>query len=149
MVDGPPANQPPTVQIAADPRSGTAPLPVRFSSAARDPEGKQLLMVWDFGDGAKAGGPSISHTYRSPGTYTATLTVTDPGGLTATASLQITVSGPTALASPAPAVRQGDVAGESAESGAWLKAPKSQRMARQRGCGCGSPARSAATCAPC
>ena len=30
-------------------------------------------MVWDFGDGVKAAGPSISHTYRSPGTYTATL----------------------------------------------------------------------------
>ena len=106
VVDGPPANQPPTVQIAAYPRSGTVPLPVRFTSAARDPEGKGLLMVWDFGDGTKGAGPSISHTYRAPGTYTATLTVTDPGGLTATASLQITVSGSTALATPAPASRR-------------------------------------------
>ena len=81
--------------------------------------------MWDFGDGAKGAGPSISHTYRTPGTYTATVTVTDPGGATATASIQVTVSGPTALAAP-----QGDVDGESAENGAWLKAPKSQRMRR-------------------
>jgi PKD repeat protein len=126
VVDGAPANQPPTVQIAADPRSGPAPLPVRFTSAARDPEGRGLLMVWDFGDGAKAGGPSISHTYRSPGTYTATLTVTDPGGETATASVQVTVTGPTALASPDASER--GVAGESADSATWLRAPKSQRM---------------------
>lgn len=130
VVDGPPANQPPTVQIAADPRSGTAPLPVHFTSAARDPEGKQLLMVWDFGDGTKAGGPDIRHTYRSPGTYTATLTVTDPGGKTASASLKITVAGPTAAGRPAPADSHGDVAGESAESSASLTAPTSQRLRR-------------------
>ena len=121
VVDGPPPNQPPTVQIAATPRSGPAPLKVRFTSAARDPEGKAVSTVWDFGDGSKAGGPSISHTYRAPGTYTAT--VTDPGGLTASASLQIKVSG-------TPASSQQDVAGESAESAAWLKAPTSQRVSR-------------------
>jgi PKD repeat protein len=126
VVDGPPANQPPTVQVAADPRSGTAPLPVRFTSAARDPEGKQMLMVWDFGDGVQAGGPAISHTYRTPGTYTAKLTVTDPGGLTATASIEITVSGTGALAQP---VEQGGAAGESLENDAWLGA-KSQRLRR-------------------
>jgi PKD repeat protein len=126
VVDPEPANQPPTVRVAADPRSGTAPLPVRFSSASSDPEGKELLMVWDFGDGTQAGGPSISHTYRTPGTYTATLTVTDPEGATATASTVITVSAARAPAS----VDQGEVAGESDERGAWLKAPKSQRMSR-------------------
>jgi PKD repeat protein len=134
VVDGPPANRPPTVQIAATPRSGPAPLPVRFTSAARDPDGTAVSTVWNFGDGVQAGGPSITHTYRTPGTYTATVTVTDPGGETATASVQITVSGAAALDSPAPApapdASQGDVADESAETGAWLKAPKSQRLRR-------------------
>jgi hypothetical protein len=94
------------------------------------------MTVWDFGDGAKGAGPSISHTYRTPGTYTATVTVTDPGGETASASIQITVSGSTARDTPAaveapqalPDASQGDVTGESTEIGAWLKAPRSQRM---------------------
>ena len=117
---------------AADYRTGGAPLRVKFSAAATDPDGREgeITYLWDFGDGAKAGGPSISHTYRSPGTYTATLTVTDPGGETASASLPLTVSGPTALASPAPDTSQGDAAGESAEKGAWMRAPNSQRIRR-------------------
>jgi ABC-2 type transport system permease protein len=35
------------VQLAADPQSGTAPLPVQFTSAARDPEGMAVSTVWD------------------------------------------------------------------------------------------------------
>jgi PKD repeat protein len=130
VVDPPPANQAPTVQIAASPRSGAAPLPVRFTSAARDPDGQQLLMVWDFGDGAKGGGPSINHTYRTAGTYTATLTVTDLGGKTASASTTITVSGPTTVGRSAPDDSTGDVAAEEAENLASLRAPASQRIAR-------------------
>jgi hypothetical protein len=104
---------------------------VQFTSAARDPEGRQLLIVWAFGDGGRAGGPSISHTYRTPGTYSATVTVTDPEGATATASTQIRVSGPTARATPPPRDEsEGDVAGDSAEHRASLRAPKSQRIAR-------------------
>jgi PKD repeat protein len=129
VVDGPPANQPPTVQVAATPRSGTAPLPVRFTSAARDPDGDQLLMVWDFGDGTQGGGPSVNHTYRAAGTYTATLTVSDLGGETATASIEIRVSGPPGRTA-APDRSAGDVAGESAESVARLKAPRSQAIRR-------------------
>jgi PKD repeat protein len=79
----PPGNVRPTVQAAAAPRSGAAPLRVRFTSAATDPDGDQVSTVWDFGDGGRAGGADISHTYTQPGTYTATVTVRDPGGLTA------------------------------------------------------------------
>jgi PKD repeat protein len=127
VVDPPPANQTPTVEVAATPRSGTAPLPVQFTSAARDPDGDQLLMVWDFGDGTKGGGPRMAHTYRAAGTYTATLTVSDLGGETASASVEIRVSGPTGRA-VAPDRADGDVAGETAESVALLAAPKAQRL---------------------
>jgi len=48
--------------------------------------------VWDFGDGVKAGGANIAHTYTQAGTYTATVTVKDPGGLTDTDSVTITVT---------------------------------------------------------
>ena len=47
--------------------------------------------VWDFGDGSAASGVTVSHGYPTPGTYTATLTVTDRSGNVAATSLTITV----------------------------------------------------------
>jgi PKD repeat protein len=38
---------------------------------------------WDFGDGTGASGSTASHSYAATGSYQATLTVTDSGGLTA------------------------------------------------------------------
>jgi PKD repeat protein len=97
---------PPTVQAAATPRSGAAPLEVRFTSVAGDPEGHAVSTVWDFGDGQQAGGPSITHVYRTPGTYTATVTVTDPDGLTDTDSVQITVTASQGPSQPPPGSNQ-------------------------------------------
>ena len=77
-VGNPPGNQAPTVQAAADPNGGTAPLTVRFTSSGRDPDGDGLMYVWEFGDGGMAGGRSATHTYTTPGTYAAKVTVTDP-----------------------------------------------------------------------
>jgi len=88
---------------------------VTFTSAASDPDGDDLLYVWDFGDGVKAGGESAVHTYTRPGTYNATITVTDvPGARTATAAVQIVVKAKAAVnggetVQPPDA---GDVAGE-------------------------------------
>jgi PKD repeat protein len=93
VVGDPPGNQAPTVQAAADPASGTAPLRVRLTSSARDADGDPLTSVWDFGDGGQAGGTSAVHTYAQPGTYDAKVTVTDPGGRTGTATVRITVTG--------------------------------------------------------
>jgi PKD repeat protein/glucose/arabinose dehydrogenase len=131
VVGNPPANQAPTVQAAADPSSGAAPLTVRFSSAARDPDGDPLLYVWSFGDGGQAGGASATHTYGAPGTYTATVTVTDPDGATGTATVQVTVTGVQGLSLPplggfAP---QPEVAGTLAA----VRKPSSVRAFRMRG----------------
>jgi hypothetical protein len=50
---------------------------------------------WDFGDGtAAATGPSVSHAFTTPGTYTVTLTITDKGANVATAQRLVTVNGP-------------------------------------------------------
>jgi PKD repeat protein len=95
-VTNPPGNAAPSVQALADPKTGTAPLAVTFTSASSDPDGDQLLSVWDFGDGVKAGGESATHTYTQPGTYNAKVTVTDPGGKSATATVQIVVKAKTA-----------------------------------------------------
>jgi PKD domain len=46
---------------------------------------------WDFGDGQEANVQNTRHTYESPGSYTATLTVTDATGQTASDSTQVIV----------------------------------------------------------
>jgi len=56
---------------------------------------------WEFGDGTAATGGAAVHSYAHGGTYTVTLTVTDRGGYTATASHQVVVLGPPATTPPA------------------------------------------------
>lgn len=48
---------------------------------------------WDFGDQSGASGMIVTHTYAGPGTYTATLTVTDSSGKKGTDTAIITVQG--------------------------------------------------------
>ena len=47
---------------------------------------------WDFGDGQEANVQNTRHTYEDPGSYTATLTVTDATGQTASDSTEVIVS---------------------------------------------------------
>jgi len=47
--------------------------------------------AWDFGDGSSATGASPTHTYRAAGVYTATLTVWDYSGNSATSTTTVTV----------------------------------------------------------
>jgi len=138
-VENPPGNEPPTVQAAADPRSGAAPLRVQFSSAASDPDGDQLLITWAFGDGTMGAGASVAHTYTTPGVYDATVTVRDVGGETATDTVTITVTGsggqgvvappPQQAPQAAPPADTGDVAGEQ-ESSPSVRLAKRQKVGR-------------------
>lgn len=58
-----------------------------------DPDGIITRYNWDFGDGAKATGVEVNHSYSKPGTYNAVLTVTDNFSLSnSTGSQQITVT---------------------------------------------------------
>ncbi|MBI4261622.1 MAG: PKD domain-containing protein, partial [Actinobacteria bacterium] len=85
-------NDPPSAAFAAGPTSGPAPLTVGFADLSSDPDGDPLARDWDFGDGSPhLTGAAPSHTYGAPGVYTATLTVTDPGGLSDSAETVITV----------------------------------------------------------
>lgn len=86
--------RPPTALATATPTSGPAPLTVAFQAAgASDPNGDALTYAWDVdGDGTTdARGLNAQHTYRSAGTYTARLTVTDATDRSATDDVAITV----------------------------------------------------------
>jgi YVTN family beta-propeller protein len=74
-------NQPPHAAFAA---SHTSKKPTAESfdgSGSSDPDGSVARFDWNFGDGQSLanGGPKPAHTYK-PGSYTATLTVTDNEG---------------------------------------------------------------------
>ncbi len=87
-----PANQPPVAVASASVSSGAAPLAVVFSSAgSTDPDGTIVGYHWDFGNGASSTAATPAYTYSSPGAFTATLTVTDNGALTHSASVIINV----------------------------------------------------------
>ena len=94
-------NAPPVVAFTAAPESGDAPLTVAFEGTAAD-EGPPAAFEWEFGDGATASGPSVSHTYLVAGTYTAKLTVRDRDGSPGSATRSVTVS--TAPAGPQPPI---------------------------------------------
>jgi PKD repeat protein len=71
--------------------------PITFDpSGSYDLDGTIVLYEWDFdgdgvSDGSFAGPIPVTYAYPSPGTYTATLRVTDNDGLTDTASATKTI----------------------------------------------------------
>jgi len=82
------------VDATGSPAGGPAPLVVSFSSV---PSGgfPPYSYSWSFGDGTPASAQANpSHTYASSGAFTATLTVSDTAGGTATDSVSVTVGVP-------------------------------------------------------
>ncbi|GIG89314.1 PQQ-dependent sugar dehydrogenase [Plantactinospora endophytica] len=90
-----PGNQPPTAVISATPTSGPAPLDVTFDgTASTDPDpadAGRLGYRWDFtSDGTvDATTPTATFRYPTGGSYTATLTVTDTLGVSASSTVPI------------------------------------------------------------
>ncbi len=90
-------NRPPTASITAPSPGFTveAGVPVAFAGAGTDPDGNPITFSWTFGDGTGASGAvPAAHPYARPGAYTAVLTVADPAGASASASLSVTVTSP-------------------------------------------------------
>ncbi|OGO66091.1 MAG: hypothetical protein A2029_11625 [Chloroflexi bacterium RBG_19FT_COMBO_47_9] len=70
-------------------------IPISFDgSVSSDPDGTIVAYTWNFGDGTTGTGITTSHAYAASGLKTATLTVTDNDGLTATDTVQINVKTP-------------------------------------------------------
>ena len=112
-----PPNQLPTAVVTATPTSGLGPLAVNFTgSGSYDQDGSIVSYAWTFGDGASSSAQNPSRTYSTPGTYTATLTVTDNRGGTGTASTQIVVSQNQALVMHVASITMALVQGASGTS---------------------------------
>ncbi len=82
----------PSISFSADPGSGTAPLSVDFVDLSTDSDGYIVSWFWDFDDGDTSTEESPTHIYTDPGTYYASLTVTDNDGYTANVVGSIEVS---------------------------------------------------------
>lgn len=93
--DQPPreTGQPPGADAGTD-RTAAVGEPVQFdATASRDPDGGAITnYTWAFGDSTGATGPTPTHTYDQPGTYTVTLFVTDNEGDTSRDTVTVTVT---------------------------------------------------------
>ncbi|WP_308189679.1 PKD domain-containing protein [Nocardioides sp. cx-169] len=82
----------PVPQASAAPSCGIAPVRVDFTGSATDPQDQSVTYAWDFGDEGDddtSTQASPTYTYERPGSYTATLTVTDPDDNVGTATVRV------------------------------------------------------------
>lgn len=70
-------------------------------SASSDGDGTVVTWEWDFGDGTRATGDVVAHTWTAPGTYAVRLTVRDDDGAAGTTVVPVEV-GATALCPATP-----------------------------------------------
>jgi DNA-binding beta-propeller fold protein YncE len=87
-------DQAPTAAFTATPATSGQPTSFNGSGSTASAGQSVASYEWSFGDGtsAQSAGPTPTHVYGAPGTYTATLTVTDNAGC----STQLIYTGQTA-----------------------------------------------------
>lgn len=73
-------NAPPRPVITAVPVTSNAKVDFEATQSV-DTESELQTFNWDFGDGNRASGPRVSHTYQQTGSYTVKLTVDDGANL--------------------------------------------------------------------
>jgi immune inhibitor A len=90
-------NAAPTANATATPKNPVTGQTVTFDSTGSFDDlqpASELSYEWTFGDGSSATGAKVTHAYAAKGSYTATLEVTDAKGLSSTATVPLTVTGP-------------------------------------------------------
>ena len=116
-------NVPPVVQFRLTPTTGVAPLLARAdASGSVDPDGGPLSYVFDLGDGTVVGPQNwafVDHIF-GPGDHAVTVTVTDAGGASVTASANLNVVSPNANAVADSSFESG-IAGWAPLTGATLQ----------------------------
>lgn len=95
------------------------------ASASHDVPGQSLLYAWDFGDGAGAFGPTVSHTYATPGDHIVRLTVTDSSHAqsTSTGTIHIFTPPTASFTAPNAPVTAGQPAAFDASASAGREGP--------------------------
>ena len=83
------ANQAPVASATLNGEAVLNAATIFDTSGSKDPDGSIASRSWSYGDGQT--GSSDSHIYASTGSFTATLTVTDNSGSTASTSVALTV----------------------------------------------------------
>ncbi|EJO5348647.1 collagenase [Clostridium botulinum] len=84
-------NEAPTIQLDFPKESNTNE-EIKFSSEGSKDDGKIVSYNWVFGDNTTSSEKNPVHIYKSPGTYTVKLTVTDDKGLKAEKTSFITIN---------------------------------------------------------
>jgi hypothetical protein len=90
----PPQRAPQSATASAAPVSAAAGEAVSFSATACDPDGDALGYSWSFDDGSTATGAVVSKAFATGGAHVGTVTVSDPGGRTVSASATVQVATP-------------------------------------------------------
>ena len=91
--------QPPSCSVSANVTNGIAPLAVNFAADAKDADGTIRDYQWTFDDGTFATNANPTKIFKTPGIYSARVTVTDNDGNSVTRSLSISVAA-VALSNP-------------------------------------------------
>jgi len=88
-------NQLPTASFTVSPSPALVGQTVTFNGTGSvDSDGTIVAYTWSFGDGMTSSGSSTSHAYAAAGAYTATLTVQDNSGATASTTRPVVVTAP-------------------------------------------------------
>ena len=114
---GTPSNLPPTATVTVSTQGLTATLD---ASASSDPDGSVVGWSWSFSDGGTATGPVVTHSSSAPGSYQATVRVTDDHGAVSVFTKVVSVSAPGAADSFGRTVSGGW--GSADVGGAWTVA---------------------------